>query len=141
MVLRVADNWAKCHRVAPPPRSSARRRWRSELHLLWKEHMAKPLAEIIVTLMNFSGAAILSIDALRIRQSAKEKAGAEKLIHYLSLIGKGDLVTDTNGKPLDSEAAIEEWLGTRTQRLGWIGFTLLALGFLLDLMVKITASS
>ena len=104
-------------------------------------NMAKPVAEIIVTILNFSGATVLCIDALRIKRSGKERIGAEKLVQHLESIGKGELLTDKDGNPLNSKEVLEEWLGRRTEQLGWTGFVLLALGFLLDLIVKLIASS
>src|SRR5262245_27392056 len=103
--------------------------------------MPKPLLEILVPILNFSGAAILCVDALRIKRNVKEKAGAEKLVQYLQSVGKPGLITDERGKPLDSKPAIDEWLAGRTLRLGWVGFILLALGFFLDLLIKVTAPS
>jgi hypothetical protein len=103
--------------------------------------MPKPILEILVPMLNFSGAAVLCVDALRIKRNIGEKAGAEKLVRYLRSVGKSDLITDERGKPLDSPRAIDEWLAGRTLRLGWLGFVLIALGFLLDLLNKLFVSS
>jgi hypothetical protein len=96
--------------------------------------MPKPILEILVPILNFSGAAILCIDALRIKRNINEKAGAEKLVEYLRSVGKPGLITDEQGKPLDSPRAIDEWLAGRTLRLSW-------LGFLLDLITKMLVLS
>jgi hypothetical protein len=101
--------------------------------------MSKPLLEILVSIINFFGAAILCADALRIKRSVKEKAGAEKLVQYLRSAGKSDLISDEKGKPLDSQHALDEWLAGRTLRLGWVGFMLITLGFLIDLIAKLAA--
>ena len=103
--------------------------------------MPKPLIEIIVPILNFSGAAILAIDALRVQRNIKEKAGAEKLVQYLRSVGESKLVTDERGKPLDSQRSIDEWLAGRTLRFGWLGFVLISLGFLVELITKLAASS
>lgn len=102
--------------------------------------MAKPL-EILVSALNFAGAAILCLDALRIRRNLKEKAGAEKLVQYMRSVGQSKLLTDERGNPLDSERAVDDWLAGRTLRLGWFGFVLIAIGFLLDLIIKLFLSS
>jgi hypothetical protein len=93
--------------------------------------------EIIVPIFNFSGAAILCIDALRIKQNIKEKVGAKELLDYLQAFNKPGAVRDEQGKPLDSQEAIDKWLAHRSLQFGWIGFILLALGFLLDLIAKL----
>jgi hypothetical protein len=103
--------------------------------------MSKPLLEILVPILNFSGAAILCVDALRIKRSIKEKAGAERLVQYLRSVGQSGLIRDEQGRLLDSHRALDEWLARRTLRLGWIGFVLIALGFLLDLINKVLAPS
>ena len=103
--------------------------------------MPKPLLEILVPILNFSGAAILCVDALRIKRNIKVKAGAEKLVQYLRSVGESNLITDERGKPLDSQRALDEWLAGLTLRLGWVGFVLIALGFLLDLITKLMAPS
>jgi len=99
--------------------------------------MAKPLIEILAPVFNFAGAAVLTFDALRARQNVREKSGAKDLINFLRSIHKGNLLVDEQGKPLDSPTAIDDWLAGRTLRYGWIGFVLIAIGFLLEFISKI----
>lgn len=94
--------------------------------------MAKPIAELLVSVLTFSGATVLCIDTLRTRRNIKEKLGAEKLVEDFR-----GMLSDDEGRRLDSQRAVEEWLGDRSLKLGWIGFALMAGGFLLDMITKL----
>src|SRR5207244_7735933 len=111
--------WANGHCCRPPPGLARSANW---IRLgVGAKTMPKPLLEILVPMLSFSGAAILCVDALRIKRNIKVKAGAEKLVQYLQSVGESNLITDERGKPLDSQRALDEWLADRTLRLGWVG--------------------
>jgi len=93
--------------------------------------------EIAGSCVTFAGAAWLSIDALLIRRHIRVEAGANEFFEILNKAGARGLVKDKSGKPLDSREDLTLWLAGRTVGWTWVGFGLMAFGFVLDLIGKL----
>jgi hypothetical protein len=93
--------------------------------------------EILGSCFNAAGAFWLLIDAFRIRQTIHAEHGAAKLRDILNKVGAGDVLTDKEGKPLDSEKALRLWFASRTIAWNWVALALVSLGFALDLIGKL----
>lgn len=92
--------------------------------------------EVISSIMNFAGGAFLTWDALYIKQKIQAKTGIQRLQEGLAEMGAGDLLTH-RGKPLKEGQTFQLWLSSRPLRWTKIGFALMTLGFLLDLVTKV----
>jgi len=93
--------------------------------------------EIAGSCFNAAGALWLLVDALRIRYTITAEEGASRLREILESSGKGDVLTDTKGKQLNSEKALRLWFASRTIAWNWTALALVLLGFILDLWGKI----
>jgi hypothetical protein len=93
--------------------------------------------EIAGSCVTLFGTVWLSIDAFLIRRHIRSEAGASKLLEILKNSGAGKVLTDTKGKPLDSEEALHLWFATRTIAWNWIALSVIAGGFVLDLIGKL----
>ena len=89
--------------------------------------------EIAGSIISFAGAGWLSIDSLRLRQHIRTEAGAMKLLPRLKRAGMEKILTDAEGKPLNSEEALRLWFAASTVTWNWAGFVLITVGFGLDL--------
>jgi hypothetical protein len=92
--------------------------------------------EIAGSIISFAGAGWLSIDSLRVRQHVRSEAGAMKLLTRLKRAGMEKLLTDAEGKPLNSEQALRLWFAAGTLAWNWIGLVLITAGFGLELVGK-----
>ena len=97
------------------------------------------VVDLIVSVLNFAGAACLCVDALRVRKGIRERHGAERFRQILEKQGVASILTDEKGKPLNSDQALSLWFAERILRLSWIGFSLLAGGFFIDLVSTVGA--
>ena len=98
--------------------------------------MANIHLDALSSLLSFIGAAVLSVDALRIRRKAKQKRGMEKLVEAIRRSGADGVLYDDNGTPLETAKDIEGWFSGREFRMALGGFLLLAVGFALDIFCK-----
>ena len=99
--------------------------------------MSKQTYQVLASTLNFLGGGVLCWDTLRVRRNLREKAGAQKIARILDLLASKVTLTDEKGNPLNTEQAIDQWLAGRTFTLGWLGFVLMTLGFLVDLVLKL----
>jgi len=83
---------------------------------------------------SFAGGLMLSWDALTVQRRIKIEAGAHKLQDILNNAGLGDQLKDRRGQSLKSEERLQLWLARRSLPWTQLGFILMTLGFLLDLV-------
>lgn len=87
--------------------------------------------------LNFAGGAVLTLDALTIRRRIRAASGTRKLQEILTKLGRPDVLMGPDAKPLNSDAAIDLWLSTRTLEWTRVGFALMTAGFLIDAMRRV----
>ena len=95
--------------------------------------------DLVVSILNFTGAACLCADALRVKQRLQERRGADRFRQILEKQGAASILKDKKGNPLDSDQALSLWFAERSLKRSWIGFSLLAGGFFIDLVSKLRA--
>jgi hypothetical protein len=93
--------------------------------------------EILGSCFNAAGALWLLVDALRIRGTIRAEQGASRLQEILAHIGKGDVLTDSKGRPLNSDKALRLWFASRVIMWNWVALALVLVGFALDLCGKL----
>lgn len=92
---------------------------------------------MVASLLTLLGGLALSLEALFIRRKIRTEAGAQRLLEIMKAHGADDVLTDPkSGKPLNKEKALRLWFAERSLRWSWVGFGLLTVGFLLDLIAK-----
>jgi len=96
-----------------------------------------PCLEISSSLVAFVGGALLTRESLRVRGRIRAESGLERLRQILEAERAGGVLTDKDGKSLDSKEALQLWFAERTVRYSWVGFILVSLGFILDLIAKL----
>jgi len=89
--------------------------------------------ELFSAILSFLGGAFLSIDALRSRERIRAESGASKFLEVLKKETATDL-RDEHGAPLKSEAALRLWLTNQSTRWAWLGFALMTVGFVLQIL-------
>lgn len=94
----------------------------------------KSLLELLAKMVGFAGGLILTLDALSIRRKIRIEAGARLLIGTFEKSGKGDLLKDSAGQPLSDPRVFQVWLARRPLIFAIVGFALVTLGFVLDLL-------
>ena len=99
--------------------------------------MSKEVAEVLTSILNFLGGGILCFDTLRIKRNLQEKAGAQKIVDAFRALKVENPISDDTGKALTSTESIDQWLASRSLRLGWLAFGLMTLGFLLEVVCKL----
>jgi hypothetical protein len=93
--------------------------------------------EIAGSIISFAGAGWLAIDTLRLRNHIRSEAGALKLLARLKRAGMEKLLTDAEGKPLNSEQALRLWFAASTLAWNWVGLVLITIGFGLELVGRL----
>ena len=93
----------------------------------------RDVLELLAKLVGFTGGLILTLDALNVRRKIRIEAGARLLIEIFEKSGRGDLLKDPMGQPLSDPRVFQVWLAQRPLMLAILGFTLVTLGFVLDL--------
>jgi len=96
-----------------------------------------PCIEIASSLVAFAGAAFLTYESLVVRRRIRAQSGLERLRDILNKEGAGKVLTGKHGESLDSTEALQLWFAERTVRYSWVGFILVSLGFVLDLVAKL----
>lgn len=101
--------------------------------------------DALASLLNFLGGSLLAIEALRIRQAAKERRGTEILLNAINRNNQAQpdeamTIYDEQQTPLQTRDAIEDWFAKRSSRYAWIGFCFISAGFALDLAIKLFPS-
>lgn len=96
--------------------------------------------ELFSAILSFLGGGFLSIDALRSRRRVRAESGATELLKILNQEAAANL-TDEDGKPLNSEAALRLWLTKQTSRWAWLGFALMTAGFVLQIVAVLRRPS
>jgi hypothetical protein len=91
---------------------------------------------MVASLLALLGGLALSLEALFVGRKIRTEAGAQRLLEIMKAHGAEDVLVDKSGKPLNKEKALRLWFAERSLRWSWLGFGLLALGFLLDLIAK-----
>ena len=86
--------------------------------------------EVGSSVFSFVGGAILAVDAFSARKTAKLKKSARELEERID-----DLFKRKSSEEVTAQ--LEDSLAERTRQLTIIGFAILTLGFLLDLIVKL----
>lgn len=99
------------------------------------------LAGIVGACLSFGGGAILSWDALTVVRGTKAGTGAEQFFKVKEKLGVKVTVCDKDGKAYDSAADVHVGVAQRKLRLTLIGFSVMALGFLVDLVAKMSCVS
>jgi len=90
--------------------------------------------DLVGSVLNFAGGAVLTLDALRVRARIRAEDGAQQLQELLEKSGAGQLLTDKAGRPLNSPARLKLWLSASSLRWAWLGFALMTLGFLAEFL-------
>jgi len=116
--------------------------------------------DAISSFLSFAGGAVLVVDALMVQRRIRQRRGAEILVAgFMKADGESQsaesddrkpadgarpketyLIVTPAGKPLANFQSIEEWFAERTFRNAWIGFSLLTVGFALDIFCKVIAN-
>lgn len=94
--------------------------------------------EIAGSIASFLGTAWLTADAISVRRNIRSESGANRLHEILDAHKKGSLLKDERGKDLNSEEALRLWFADRTLAWNWIGLAVIAFGFALDLVGKLS---
>jgi hypothetical protein len=102
--------------------------------MLKESPMRIPL-DLVGSILNFIGGAFLTWDALTVRKKIKGESGIRDLQEALEKKGAGDLLTH-DGHPLGNEQTFQVWLSLPSLVRTKIGFLLITVGFLLDLITK-----
>jgi hypothetical protein len=90
--------------------------------------------------LTFSGGVVLSLEAFFLKRRIKAEAGANRLLRIMKSHGSENVITDEKtGKPLNTEKALRMWFAERSLKYSWIGFSLLAFGFLFDFVSRLVA--
>lgn len=99
-----------------------------------------PCIEIFSSALAFAGGVFLTIESLCVRSRIRAQSGLDRLRDILDKTNAGKVLTDKHGKSLDSKGALQLWFAERTVRYSWVGFILVTLGFVLDLIAKLIRS-
>ncbi|MGD0182052.1 MAG: hypothetical protein ABSC15_19750 [Terriglobales bacterium] len=92
---------------------------------------------VLASLLTLLGALALSVEALFVRRKIRTEAGGQRLLAIMKAHGDDDVLTDPkSGKPLNKEKALRLWFAERSLGWSWLGFALMMVGFLLDLIAK-----
>jgi hypothetical protein len=94
--------------------------------------------EIAGSCLTLAGSVWLSIDAFLIRRNIRSEEGAARLGEILTSVGLGTVLKNDDGRPLDSRKALRLWFASRTIAWNWMALGLVAAGFLLDLIGKLS---
>ena len=84
--------------------------------------------------LSFAGGVVLTWETLSVKRQIKEESGARQLLEALAKIGAPDALKDANGRPISQERALQLWFAQRSLRWGWVGFVLMTVGFLLEMI-------
>jgi hypothetical protein len=84
--------------------------------------------------LGFTGAALLSIDAIYGKRRVLQEEGKDAAREATAAAG-GDFV-DARNRPIKGETGLRLWFTARSQRWNRIGFLLMAAGFLCDVFGK-----
>jgi hypothetical protein len=90
--------------------------------------------EISSAVLGFAGAALLSVDAICGKRRVLQEAGTDAARDAAESAG-GTLV-DGQGHPIEGETGVRVWFAARSQRWNRMGFGLMAVGFLCDVVGK-----
>jgi hypothetical protein len=92
--------------------------------------------------LNFGGGVFLVWDALRVRRQTLAHFGAKQTAEEEAERTKQPPRYETaDGQPLASELDWELWLAQRALKWTWVGFALIAAGFLLDICSRIVSAA
>lgn len=87
--------------------------------------------------LNFAGGAFLVYEALRLPRKTLVAYGARVTAEEEARrTGQPPRYVDDEGKPLGTVVDWERWLARKVQQRNWIGFLLITVGFLLDLLSR-----
>jgi hypothetical protein len=88
--------------------------------------------------LNFAGGAFLVYEALRLPRKVLAAYGARAAAEdEAQKTGKPARYVDDKGKPLKNLLDWEIWMSKKVQYRNWFGFSLVTVGFLLDLLSRI----
>lgn len=98
--------------------------------------MSTGCLELGSSILTFAGGLLLTLEALFVRQRTHEESGARRLLAAMGRIGAPDLLKDRRGRPLSEERALQLWFAERSFRWAWLGFSLMSVGFLLEIAAR-----
>ncbi len=96
---------------------------------------------VIGSCLSFAGGAILSWDALTVVRGTKTSRGAEQFFQLKEQMGVRVTVCGKDGAAYESATDVQLGVAQRKFQLTLAGFVLMALGFLVDLLVKLRCAS
>jgi len=97
--------------------------------------MAAHLIEISASVLGFLGGSVLSLDALCAVRRVRQEKGKDEIRQAVEEAG-GHYV-DSRGNSLASDFSLRRWFASRSVLWARIGFSLMTLGFLLDILGKL----
>lgn len=101
--------------------------------------MSSGFLELAGSIFSFAGGLVLTAESLLVRRRVREESGADLLLTALGRVGAADQLKDSQGQPLSQERALQLWFAHRSFRWAWLGFALMALGFLFELFSRLQA--
>lgn len=99
--------------------------------------MSSGFLELASSVLSFAGGVVLTAESLWVRRRAREESGAGLLLAALGRAGASGVLKDSRGRPLSQERALHLWFAERSYRWAWVGFALMAAGFLLELLDRL----
>lgn len=90
--------------------------------------------EISSAVLGFSGAGLLSIDAIYGKRRVFQEEGKNAAREAAEAAGAS--YVDRGGHPITGEAGVKVWFAARSQRWNRIGFLFMAAGFFFELISK-----
>jgi hypothetical protein len=97
-----------------------------------------PHLEIAASLLNFVGSLIMAVDLLGGRRRALIKSGLQGTSESAQQAGAGHTILASDNTPAANADAIEVWAGGISRRAACWGIGLITVGFLCDLISKLT---
>ena len=88
-------------------------------------------ADLFSASLNLAGAGVLAFEAMRARRQMRSKTGLQAL---LDAVGKIKMRDKTQ---INDVVDLQYWFANRTMRYAWVGFGLLCVGFIVDLIGSI----
>ncbi len=93
--------------------------------------------EIWSSLLTFAGGVFLTVDGLVAASKIHAESGGERFL--AAVLRRKIQVVGDDGQPLTNPTDLRAWLARKVQRRSWLGFALITLGFLIDLVSKVAA--
>lgn len=100
--------------------------------------MSIPL-DLVASILSFAGGVVLTVDALLVQREIRVEHGAQQLLEALDKRQASNALTNEAGEPLDNVKRLRLWLALRSLRRTQAGFALMTIGFLLDLVVRLSS--